>query len=372
MTFDYFKLAIPDSAIDIIDSSLFTNTVSPDGVMTNQKYKQEIPFLFEISIDLIHHKNYIKFSGKSLLESYPDLISMNNIHTCFQNINNLGICRINPDMALTSAIVCECDITADRPCHDSISQLTNSLMIENSNYTISQKSPTRFYLQTTYVTKRKRECLVVYDKSVEIKLKSNEPFLTHINNRQEQLDYFSDKIRFELNLRSMDRIRKYLQCSDMSLQSILSNPTDPIATFLETALTEDNLMDELIHRTPKLRELEHLILMLLCGWDLSNIERVVRKTTGKKNSISTTMKPYRTLYQKLNNTINGLQMDDDMLRFQNRLIDMLAKLKESPTSDNTISLRTIYENHPTKNQMPYNSLLSFFYVNYVRLPTPSE
>ena len=65
-------------------------------------------------------------------------------------------------------------------------------------------------------------------------------------------------------------------------------------------------------------------------------------------------------------------MDGDMLRFQNRLIDMLAKHKESLTSDNTISLRTIDENHPTKNQMPYHSLLSFFYVNYVRRPAPPE
>lgn len=371
MTFDYFKLVIPDSAIEIIDASLFTNTISQDGIMTNQKYKQETPFLFEISIDLIRHKKYIKFSGKSLLESYPDLISMNNIHTCFQNINNLGICRINPDMALMSAIVCECDITADRPYHGSIKELMNSLMIENSSYTISQKSSTRFYLQTTYVTKRKRECLVVYDKGAEIKLRSNQPFLSYINNRQEQLEYFSDKIRFELNLRSMDRIRKYLHCSDTSLRSILDNPSDPIAAFLEKALAGDNLMDDLIHRTPKLRELEHLILMLLCGWDLSNIERVVRKTTGKKNSISATMKPYRTLYQKLNNVINGLPMDD-VLRFQNQLIDMLVKPEQDSTNDKTINLRSLYGQHNNKNLMPYLNPLSFFCINHVRLPLSSE
>lgn len=368
ITFDYFKLELPTSSVRIVNPNEFTRTISKDGAVTYLHYKQKNPFSYSVDIDVTRNSTSLSFSGKALLENYPSLINVNNIIECFENINNCQICHIDSNRALNEATVSECDVTSDIQYAGTIRQLLEALTLKNDNYTVYKKSQNRFYLQTTFVTQRKRESLVVYDKNIELNKSSNQPFLDFVLNSKEQKEYFSDKIRIELNLRSVDRIRKFFQSKDIHLSTLLNSPMDPIAIFLEQALYSEISLDSLIGYTPKLRDLEHMLLLCTCGFDLKKVERIVRQTTSKKSSITNNMRPYRILYEKMKMKGINPKIDLDFIQLQTLIQNMMSSIFSSDNIKINTSLALLYSNereHP--NQSVYNPLF-YFNIPTIRLP----
>ncbi|MDE6755170.1 MAG: hypothetical protein K2J82_11240 [Muribaculaceae bacterium] len=160
--FDYFKLRLPSDSVVIKDASVFSHIINKDGEETQMRYVQSTPFSYEILIDLLRNITFVSFSGKALLENYPALICSNNIIECFKNINTQGICEIDTTKILKKAIVRECDVTTDISYSGTITDLLDTLILKSKNYTISKKCDNRFYIQTTYVTRRKHECMVIF------------------------------------------------------------------------------------------------------------------------------------------------------------------------------------------------------------------
>ena len=63
--------------------------------------------------------------------------------------------------------------------------------------------------------------------------------LITIANRQELLDYFQGKIRFELNIDSKAQIRLLLGVSDNRLLTVLSSNANPILTVFNEAIRQN-------------------------------------------------------------------------------------------------------------------------------------
>lgn len=358
--FDLLTLELPSSEVLITNPDVFSRIISKDGVETHLRFEQRIPYSLKICVDLQRNKTSILFSGKILLEDYPSLINISNISKCFETINATGICRINPLTAIQTAVVKECDVTTDISFDGNVKHLHDSIILK-SNYTVSKKSDNRFYISTTYVTLRKSVTLVVYDKAQELRSSSNIPFLNSVDNKGKIIEYFSDKLRIEMNLRSLDRIRKLFCCQDTSLLTILNSTSDPIAAFLDQCLCTDDVFDLLISKTPKLRELEHLLLLCTCGFDLNKVERVVRATTAKTTSITNNMKPYRKMYDQIKSSGIEPAIDVDLSALQNQIHHALLKAFGPVYSKNGDSLYNLYT-HVTKPVTPCE-LDPLFYFN---------
>ena len=57
------------------------------------RYSQRIPFNIYMNYSLQDNRCIIEFSSKVLLDRYPELININNIQHCFENINRIGFCE---------------------------------------------------------------------------------------------------------------------------------------------------------------------------------------------------------------------------------------------------------------------------------------
>ena len=361
--YDYLKLELPSSEVVITNPDRFSHSFSKDGVETHLRFKQKFPYSLEIISDLTRGKIYIAFTGKILMHDYPSLINISNIHTSFENINKTGTCYINPHSAILNSVVKECDVTCDIPYVGNVRKLLDSLMLK-SNYTISKKNSNRFYISTTFVTIRKKLTLVVYDKNQELRTSSNKPFLDSVSNPKDIRDYYSDKLRLELNIRSSDRIKKYLCCKDTRLLTILNSVSDPIAAFLDHSLGSEDMLTQLVNKLPKLRDLEHLLLLCACGFDLKKVETVVRTTTAKASSITNNMKPYRAIYERIKVSGIDTTMDVDLSSLQNQIHRALNKAFDPKLSKTAGSLYGLYS-HMKKPATP-SELDPLFFFN---LPT---
>lgn len=345
--FDYFKLCLPSKSVDIVDMEAFNKTLTGDGQLAYLKFKQKTPFSYEIIVDLSRNETYVSFSGKVLLDDYPNLISRANIETCFNHINMDNICHIHSS-AISEAIVMESDITADIEYDGGMMNLIDSLIL-NHNYTITKKGVNRFYIQNTFVTHRKRECLVVYDKAKELSLKSNSAFLETVRNKNEQIKYFSNKIRLELNLRSKDRLLKYFHNNPPTLQSILNSNIDPLSIFLEQAIGNKNIIEDYLEEYPmRLREVEHLLMLTLFGFDLKNLEKFVKKLTSNRSSIFNRMRPYRDIYERLTATGINPYYDTSLIKLQDQFMSIFKNVFSPNLIMQKYNLRSLYESSKEK------------------------
>lgn len=370
VTFDRLRLELPIECVRILCPDAFSKTISRDGELSNMKYEQKSPFYYQILVKPGNCKAYVEFSGKALLENYPSLISATNFNECIHNINKFEIVEMNPADVMSYAKVGQCDVTVDLYYGDSFSSLYNSLTISNSrNYVIAMRTGNRFTIQNTVATNRKRERMIIYDKAEEMARPDNRLFLNFVKNPDEQRLYFCDKIRLELNLNSYDRIRKYFCIKDLSLYRILYAPTDPIGNFLRMAFQSEDPVDVLKRHTPKLRSLEHLLLICLCDFDQTKIEKVIRDTTGTKNSITTTMKPFKELLAAINHKDASPTSDENVLIIRSALRNAIQTYLDQDNQPEDTGLLSLYRTAREKsNDIAVVDILDLEYVNLNYLP----
>ncbi|WP_196245060.1 hypothetical protein, partial [Bacteroides fragilis] len=111
----------------------------------------------------------LEFTGKILLDNYKDLISINTINQCINEINKLGICTLNVDGIAFYSHVAKCDVTIDikvSSFNAIVSQIRQSL----SNYRqwICRSYANGVVIENTVKTARYKKRLVVYAKGEEL------------------------------------------------------------------------------------------------------------------------------------------------------------------------------------------------------------
>lgn len=296
--FDRLKLICPLDVVENINERDF-QTIVRDGQLTSYKYHQETPFYLLIRKDFIHNESVIEFTGKILLDRYPELINRDNIRYCIEQINRLGFCEIDTDRLLQTAIVAKCDITKDIPStqiKDIISQTKQSL----SNYDKweVEKYPNGICLRNKVTTDRYKKRVCIYNKEKELSTQSNATFLNAVKTPSKLLDYFKGKVRFELNIGTMVQVRRYLQITDNSLNKVLTSTANPILSVLDEALKKDT--DTKQHSIFK--DYVYSLILADNNNDLAELEAKVRALTPKGTIIKRKMKPYRDYFNRQNAT----------------------------------------------------------------------
>lgn len=183
------------------------------GRWYNTKYNPSIPYDVYIATNYIHQTLEIEFSSKILLERYPELISKDTIRQCLVNLNKLGICTIDVDGVLNNGWVINAHITKDVDLRLTDNVL-NSLNQNVSNYRrfkwehYDHKGIT-FTKDVVYG----KEQIYVYNKYKEL-LSQSRKFIDSLSNRNEIMDYFDGKTRFEIRLESAAQIKEQLGVSN--------------------------------------------------------------------------------------------------------------------------------------------------------------
>ena len=91
--FDKLKIVSRIENVSNINESEFQSIVK-DGIIHELKYSIQSPFSLYIEIDYIENEVVLEFTGKILKDDYPDLIHKDNIRTCLNNINDLGLAHL--------------------------------------------------------------------------------------------------------------------------------------------------------------------------------------------------------------------------------------------------------------------------------------
>ena len=300
ITFDKLKIVTNIEDITNIDTTVFV-TQTKDGEILYYKYRQETPFCLLIQADFNNQELVIEFTGKILKEGYPQLINRNNIVQCLEAINRMGICRIDTEAILAHGEVCKCDVTKDissTQMQEIIAQLKQSLT-NYDKWTCAKYQGNGLVIYNTVKTDRYKKRLSIYDKQKELNKACNREFLNAISNRQQLLDYFQDKIRFELNIDTKAQIRLLLGVMDNRLHSVLSSNANPILTVFDEAIRQNE--NTAYHSD--LKEYMMALLIRECHNDLEEVEAKIRAMRPKTVSIRKKMQPFRDLYTKMQNEV---------------------------------------------------------------------
>lgn len=300
ITFDKLKIVTNIEDITNIDTTVFV-TQTKDGEILYYKYRQETPFCLLIQADFNKQELVIEFTGKILQEDYPRLINRNNIILCLETINAMGICRVDTEAILAHGEICKCDVTKDIPStqmQEIIAQLKQSLT-NYDKWTCAKYQGNGLVIYNTVKTDRYKKRLSIYNKQKELNKACNREFLNTISNRQEMLDYFQDKIRFELNIDTKAQIRLLLGVIDNRLHSVLSSNANPILTVFDEAIRQNE--NTAYHSD--LKEYMMALLIRECHNDLEEVEAKIRAMTPKTVSVRKKMQPFRDLYTKMQNEV---------------------------------------------------------------------
>ncbi len=296
--FDRLKLIASLDIIDHINEQEF-QTIVKDGNITSYRYQQDQPFYLLIRKDFLHNECVIEFTGKILLDRYPELINLNNIRYCIEQINSLGICVIDTDRLLQTANVVKCDVTKDIPS----SQIKEIILQTKQNLSNFDKWEVEKYsngicLRNKVTTDRYKKRVCIYNKEKELSAQSNATFLNAVRCKSALLDYFKEKVRFELNIGTVLQVKHYLQITDNSLNKVLASTANPILSIIDEALKKDADMKQ----QTNFKDYVCSLILADNNNDLAELEAKVRALSPKGTVIKRKMKPYRDYLNRQDST----------------------------------------------------------------------
>lgn len=247
--------------------------------------------------DFLKNECIIEFTGKILLDSYPELINLNNISYCLEQINALGICDINTDKLLQTANVAKCDVTRDIASTEIKSIISHAKQnLSNYDKWEVEKYPNGICIRNKVTTDRYKKRICIYDKGKELRQQPNAHFLQSLHQSQTLLEYFKNKVRFELNIVSMEQMRKLLKVANNSLNNVLSSTANPILTIIDEAIRHNTNSQQ----NTKFKDYVNGLILADCHNDLAELEAKVRALSSKGTVIKRKMKPYRDYFLRHN------------------------------------------------------------------------
>ena len=205
---------------------------SKTGEKTGIVYcSKDNPYNLFIAVSFYQKKLTIEFSSKILFEEYPKLITKYTIRKCLENINSLGICRIDVDSILATGCFTNLHITKDT-CYELNNKILNALNDNVKNY---KRYKWNRYLNNgmtftkDVISTDCKESITLYNKEMEINATiDRRAYLSSLENEDEIVEYFKGKTRFEIRLSTQEKIKTYLQISDTLINTVLNSAANPI------------------------------------------------------------------------------------------------------------------------------------------------
>lgn len=316
--FDRLKLKCNREYIDSIDLNLF-NTIQIESKVIKYEFRQNKPYFLDILIDEVNGILMIEFTSKILLDDCVELINYNTIRQCLTNINKLGLCNLAIDDILKDAEVLKLDVTLDIECNN-LNSLKQQIRSSLSNYNkwIDIKYPNNgLKIQNTVSTLNCQKRLVVYDKSKELAGCKNQFFMGALENKQNVQEFYANKVRFEINIKTMKQIRDLLQIFDNNLCSVLYSDASPILEIFDEAIqlqkidNDDKNYEDYEKLTfadfDNITDFRNYLILKEFDFDLKRISASLKNLYSENTQWTKILKPYRELLLRLKPSDNWLK-----------------------------------------------------------------
>ena len=312
ITLDKIKIVAPLECVAVTKQDAFEVKIK-NGEVISKSYTQTNPYMLYIEVDYKDRETVIEFSGKILLDRYPELISKDNFNNCIERINAMGFCCIDTVILCKYGKVCVIDVTKDVQCQDvfGLSEWLRSNIGNHRKYLIKNIGG-NLAIEKNVRTRGYKRRLTVYEKGRELMRAENREFMNSVSDPAALQEYFSDKARFEFNLNSMEAIRKTLNVQDTSIEAILHSAANPIYDFLN-----DIVVDDAGYSCTSLSERKCLAFLRDCDMDLAKVEVELRQYASKHSHISQMMRPYQALWSRL--------QSESGTGFKSRLLGMVLE-----------------------------------------------
>lgn len=288
--FDKIKLVSKVDYIKVEDTNKFISEVK-NGCILSYKYIQKAPFILIIIINYERQELIIEFTGKILLDRYNELINIETIELCLNNINKLGFCNIEIEKVLHDSQVVKCDVTKDIYIDIDIKDITEQIKTMICNY--DKWKCTKYLggvcLNNSVKTSRYKNRIIIYDKYKEMEMKDNQDFLNVIPNGKDMLDSFKNVKRFELNINTMKQIRMLLKITNNDLLNVLNSKENPILKVLDKAIIKDI---PTVYKRMRFIDVMRVVFLEKYKYDLEKIEVLLRRYSAKTTSIRNAMQPF--------------------------------------------------------------------------------
>lgn len=294
ITLDRLALAIPPHLIEWRHRERMYNSDNSD-----------LPYHLQISFSTKYNSYKVEFSAKVLGDRYPELINMNNISECLNTINTIGFCSFNVDEVISFARVIGADFTkdiplTDIPCVNNMNDVKSIIRLSINNYhrwNCENYRSGGIVISNAVNDPRRRRRLTVYDKGYELGLSQNRQFINSLHDANALIEYFKDRVRFELRATTQRQLREWLGVRSLSIMSVLESTANPLRYVMTEMFSPIYAVDESEIR-PTLTNCDKLCTLKLLDWDLARVEAHVRESTNR--SVREGMKPYERLYRAHN------------------------------------------------------------------------
>ena len=112
ITLDKIKIVAPLECVAVTKQDAFEVKIK-NGEVISKSYTQAKPYTLYVEVDYEAGETVIEFSGKILLDRYPELINKDNFNYCIERINAMGFCCIDAAMLYEHGRACVVDVTKD-------------------------------------------------------------------------------------------------------------------------------------------------------------------------------------------------------------------------------------------------------------------
>lgn len=298
ITLDKIKIVAPLECVAVTKQDAFEVKIK-NGEVISKSYTQAKPYTLYVEVDYEAGETVIEFSGKILLDRYPEIINKDNFNYCIERINAMGFCCIDTAMLYEHGRACVVDVTKD-VTYQNVAGLSEWLRTSIANHRkyLARNIGRNLVIEKNVKTRGYKRRLTVYDKEKELLRAENRDFISCLHDQDSLLSYFKGKVRFEFNLNSKQAIRETLNIQDTSIDEILNSTANPIYNFIDEVITEDSKEAgvELSWTDRK-----NLALLRDCDMDMAKVESEIRKYASKGTHISQVLKSYKALMSRLGN-----------------------------------------------------------------------
>lgn len=273
------------------------------GIYYNSKNDKSIPFDLYIGVSYRSQSLTLEFSSKVLLDDYPKLITRTTFRECLENINKLGICTIDVDRVVSDCYFSKIHITNDADyilTNDRLS-LLNSCVGNYRRFRWEHYEGEGIRYTKDVKSKDCKESIVVYNKEKEIQSSKNKQFLDLLDNPDTVKDYFSGKIRFEMELDSPKKISKFLNISTTHINYIFGSEVNPLLTQFNKVFGEGEIENK--YSITNYEDYSMQAIIEKHNGDLKKIEQEMKDlhvySSNSRTGLSERMKKIKQLHSEM-------------------------------------------------------------------------
>lgn len=308
LTFD--RLKIKANYKYLLEQQIqFNQRYNPDnGDLIGQYYSSEndklVPFNLFIAVSKPKQTLTLEFSSKILGEDYPKLISKYTIRQSLENINKLGICRIDVDGILQTGCITSADVTKD--VHVTLSDETlQALSIWVKNYRRYKwdyyDSEGIDFIRNVKSSKCK-ECIRIYRKEKEIIKPKNKDFLALLPNKWDVINHFKGVTRFEVKLETVNKVRDYLNLQDTYISDVLESDANPILALYDRVFGEPSDIPNI--QSADYEDFAMQLILNAYHCDMKTIEMALKPCYDSRTGLSKRLKKINRTLEKMQHNTN--------------------------------------------------------------------